>query len=378
MENSITIKAITHRKEERLGLYFPHNLALIKIIKTFPDARWSRSKKCWHVTNHRTNLEDIKKVFKGIAHINLKELFYLKDTIYTDRNSSKANVLGELTSEGLKKIAQFKEWMSSRRYSENTIKTYTDALRVFLRYFSTKKVEEISNNDLISFNNEYILKNNYSPSFQNQVVNAIKLFYKKIEHHELNLDLIHRPKRERKLPNVLSKEEVEKIFTASKNLKHKTMLVMIYSCGLRRSELLQLKLNDIDSNRKVLLIRNAKGKKDRITPLSGLVINLLREYYKKYTPKIYLFEGQQPFTPYSERSLEEVLKKGVRLAGIKKPVTLHWLRHSYATHLLERGTDLRYIQELLGHKSSRTTEIYTHISTKQLENIISPIEDISF
>jgi integrase/recombinase XerD len=178
------------------------------------------------------------------------------------------------------------------------------------------------------------------------------------------------------LPNVLSKEEAAAILKAPKNVKHKAMLSLIYACGLRRSELLHLKPTDVDSKRNLLIIRNAKGYKDRVTPLSEKIIVLLREYYKEYKPKYWLFEGQKSGEAYSETSLQEVLKATIEKAGIKKPVTLHWLRHSYATHLLENGTDLRYIQELLGHKSSKTTEIYTHVSVKSIQKIKSPFDDL--
>jgi len=150
----------------------------------------------------------------------------------------------------------------------------------------------------------------------------------------------------------------------------------IYACGLRRSELLNLKPTDVDSKRMVLVIRNAKGRKDRIAPLSAKVLEMLRTYYKAYKPKRWLFEGQYAGTPYSAKSLQSVLKQALVKANIHKPVTLHWLRHSYATHLLEGGTDLRYIQELLGHKSSKTTEIYTHVSTKQIQQIKSPFDSL--
>lgn len=154
------------------------------------------------------------------------------------------------------------------------------------------------------------------------------------------------------------------------------MLSLIYACGLRRSELLNLKLCHVDSKRKLLIIRRSKGRKDRVAPISEKIIELLREYYKAYRPKEWLFEGQKVGFKYSETSLEKVLKQSLQKAKIDKPVTLHWLRHSFATHLLESGTDLRYIQEILGHKSSRTTEIYTHVSTKSLQNIKSPFDDL--
>jgi integrase/recombinase XerD len=154
------------------------------------------------------------------------------------------------------------------------------------------------------------------------------------------------------------------------------MLCLIYSCGLRRKELLTLKLSDIDSKRNIVKIIQAKGKKDRIAPLSPRVLELLRDYYKCYKPKIWLFEGQVKGEQYSEQSLQSTFKQALQKAGITKPATLHWLRHSYATHLLESGTDLRYIQELLGHSRSKTTEIYTHVSTKSLQQIKSPFDDL--
>ena len=188
--------------------------------------------------------------------------------------------------------------------------------------------------------------------------------------------MVHRPKQATVLPNVLSKEETKRLLLALRNVKHKTMLSLVYSCGLRRSELLNLKLPDIDSNRKLVIVRQAKGKKDRIVPLSDKILILLREYYVAYKPLQWLFEGQVKGERYDERSLANVLKQAVEKAEINKPVTLHWLRHSYATHLLESGTDLRYIQEILGHSRSRTTEIYTHVSNKSIQKIISPFDSL--
>ena len=202
------------------------------------------------------------------------------------------------------------------------------------------------------------------------------MYFKTCRDTKIEIDKIHRPKRAKVLPNVLSKEEVKKILDAHSNLKHKAMLSMIYSCGLRRGVLLNLKFSDIDSKRNIVLLKNAKGKKDRIAPLSPKILAMLRTYYKEYKPKNWLFEGQKQGEQYSEKSLQSVLKQALQKVGITKPVTLHWLRHSYATHLLESGTDLRYIQELRGHSSSKTTEIYTHVSTKNIQQIKSPFDDL--
>jgi len=273
-------------------------------------------------------------------------------------------------------LIAFKNYMNYRRYSGNTIKTYSDALEVFFRFFQNKKLESLTIEDIIHFNNDYILRKNLSSSYQNQVINAIKLFYRNRINKTMDVDFIQRPRREKRLPNVLSKEEVKAILEAPTNLKHRAMLSLIYACGLRRSELLNLTLVDILSNRNLLFIRQSKGKKDRVVPISNKLIDILRDYYKAFKPKTWLFEGQFPNTKYSEKSLENVLKQSLTKTKISKKVSLHWLRHSYATHLLENGTDLRYIQELLGHSSSRTTEIYTHVSTLNLQQIRSPFDDL--
>jgi integrase/recombinase XerD len=273
-------------------------------------------------------------------------------------------------------LEHFKNYLKSQRYSPNTIKTYTDALGVFFQFHSNKAPEQLEIEDIIHFNTGYILRKNLSASYQNQVINAIKLFYRNRFNRFMNLDNIQRPRREKRLPNVLSKQEIKAIIEAPTNLKHRAMLSLIYACGLRRSELLNLTLKDVLSDRNLLFIQQSKGKKDRVVPISDKIIEMLRTYYKAHKPKTWLFEGQNTGEQYSERSLQLVLKQALQKAGNQKPVSLHWLRHSYATHLLESGTDLRYIQELLGHSSSKTTEIYTHVTTKSLQQIRSPFDDL--
>ncbi len=273
-------------------------------------------------------------------------------------------------------LEHFKNYLISQRYSPNTIKTYVDALGVFFQFHNNKAPEQLDIADIIHFNTGYVLRKNLSASYQNQVINAIKLFYRNRFNRVMDLDNIQRPRREKRLPNVLSKQEIKAIIEAPANIKHRAMLSLIYACGLRRSELLNLKLSDVLSNRNLLFIRQSKGKKDRVVPISDKIIEMLREYFKAYRPKTWLFEGQNTGEQYSERSLQLVLKQALKKAGNKKPVSLHWLRHSYATHLLESGTDLRYIQELLGHSSSKTTEIYTHVTMKSLQQIRSPFDDL--
>mgnify|MGYP000983199857 FL=1 len=334
-------------KESRIAVEFEKKPDLIARFKKLEGAKWSSSTRVWHLPDTPA----------------YRERFGMPQTIIFDEAHKE-------------RIKVFEEWLRSRRYSENTVKVYTDALKSFLLFCTGKPVEQIQESDVIRYNNEYILKNELSSSYQNQVVNAIKLFFRTQKNCSLNPDLVHRPKREKTLPNVLSKEEIKMILCAPVNIKHRAMLSLIYSCGLRRSELLNLKPTDIDAKRGIVIIRQSKGKKDRIAPLSEKILALLREYYLAYRPKTWLFEGQKPDTPYDERSLASVLKQALAKTSIKKPVSLHWLRHSYATHLHESGTDIRYIQELLGHKSSKTTEIYTHVSTRHIQKIKSPFDDL--
>ena len=353
---------------------FPFDRKLYFHFRLLRHTHWDPSEKSWVFDEKEIPLEHLYSHFDGLAQFEFLEK-RLESVEYKKAHLRPCDFLEPLGIKQASEIERFKHYLHSKRYSPNTIKVYSDSLATFFRYFSAKEIADISNDDLIAFNNNYILKNNFSSSFQNQVVNAVKLFYSAIHHHKIDVELIHRPRREKLLPNVLSKEEVKAILEAPYNLKHRAMLAMIYSCGLRRSELLSLTKFDVDSKRMVVIIRMAKGKKDRIVPLSPKILALLRDYYKSYNPKEFLFEGQAG-GKYSEKSLENVLKQSLFKARIEKPVTLHWLRHSYATHLLENGTDLRYIQDLLGHKSSKTTEIYTHVSTKNIQNIRSPFDDL--
>ncbi|MFH1160026.1 MAG: tyrosine-type recombinase/integrase [bacterium] len=266
--------------------------------------------------------------------------------------------------------------MSRQRYCRSTIKTYSEALLTFIRFIRPKKFTDTMEGEADRFITDYILKRELSPSYQNQFISAFKLFYGEVLHRTVIIEQIRRPRQGLKLPNVLNKQEVKLILHATKNLKHRAILSLTYACGLRRGEVLRLKPLDIDSERGLLKIMNGKGNKDRIVPISGKIIGLLREYYQQYRPKTWLFEGICPGNQYDERSFEQVLKNSLLLAKIKKPVTLHWLRHSYATHLHESGVDIRFIQILLGHKSSKTTEIYTHVSRKSLQQIRCPFDDL--
>lgn len=366
---TVIVGNITIGKERRVSLSFPYDEGLKQIVKTIPGAEWYPARRAWVIPYREKTIDDLLTAFKGKAWIDYSGFDPEKKQV------SDGIILPILAEPLSREIGHLADWMRNKRYSESSIKTYSEALSVFFRFLENKSPEEISNEDLELFQKAYIIKKGLSASFQSQVINAVKLFFSTRIKKKITPELITRPKRPKLLPNVLSKEEMQAILDAVGNLKHKTMLSLLYACGLRRSEVLSLKLSDIQRQRNVLVVRQAKGQKDRIVGLPSSVLRKIEVYYRAYKPKEYLFEGQKG-GKYSEKSLAEVLHRAVAKAGIRKPVTLHWLRHSYATHLLEGGTDLRYIQELLGHNSSRTTEIYTHVSTKALKEIKSPIEDL--
>lgn len=272
-------------------------------------------------------------------------------------------------------LEEYTTMLQLKRYSSSTRKSYIYAFQNFLVFFSHKKIDDLKKNEI----QEYLLnqlENGTSSSFQNLQINAIKFYYEKVLGRKREIYDLPRPKKEHKLPSVLSEEEIIKLFKQVSNIKHKAILYLIYSGGLRLSEVVNLKITDIDSKRNLILIRKSKGKKDRTTLLSQALLELLRDYYREYKPENYLFEGQKG-GQYSVRSVQNIFRMALSKSGIKKHATVHTLRHSFATHLLERGTDLRYIQELLGHANSKTTEIYTHITKKGLDKIVSPLDNLT-
>jgi site-specific recombinase XerD len=248
-----------------------------------------------------------------------------------------------------------------------------DLARLFLGYYKQKKIEEITNEDVERFNYEVIIKRHYSSSYQRQLMGVLRLLFKRKRGIQLNMETIQRPRSEYTLPEVLSQEEVLAIISRIDNIKHRSIISLLYAAGLRISELINLKISDIDSNRMQIRIAGAKGKKDRYVALSDKILVLLKNYYTEYHPQVYLFNGQDK-EKYSDESIRQILKEACRKAGISKKVSPHTLRHSYATHLLENGVDLRYVQELLGHSRPETTMIYTHVTQKTMISIKSPFD----
>jgi integrase/recombinase XerD len=366
---TVHAESTLHRGIRRIKLKFPYDSEIIKRIRSIEGCQWSKTMDCWHLPYSDYSIEEIHKM-KAEMNLRVPEMDHIKEereSKYFDR---------QLTAEKHEFVKLFQHYMEVQRYSERTIATYLDAICTFLGYIKEKGIDEITPEDVDEFNYSYILKNRFSASYQNQIISAIKLFFRNVLRKEIFTEKIERPLRGKSLPDIFSVQEVELLLLSTRNNKHKAVLSLIYACGLRRSELINLKINSIDSKRKLLSVKGAKGNKDRVVPIPESMITMLREYYKEYRPVIWLFEGNEEGKTYSETSLRQVFEAAKAKARITKRLTLHSLRHSYATHLLENGVDLRFIQELLGHKSSKTTEIYTHVTQKSIEKIKSPFENL--
>lgn len=281
----------------------PKNEADIQFVRTFKYVRWNNQQLRWVIPNYSRNLELLKDYFgTRIGCITTSATIRRVDHDHYI-HPQLIPELPRLDSESLKEIGQFRQWLEHKRYSDSTVKTYIMAITTFLRFVKPRTSAEVTNEDMRRFVIQYMIPRRLSFSYQNQAVNAARLFFKTIRGSVLITEQLERPRREHKLPNVMSKEEVALILRVLHNQKHRTMLSLIYSCGLRRGELLELKPTDIDSKRGLLIVRQGKGRKDRVVPLSEKTIFMLREYYKSYRPQIWLFEGQNAGGQYSERSL---------------------------------------------------------------------------
>lgn len=269
-----------------------------------------------------------------------------------------------MNTKGKATLEKFSNILRVKNYSERTINSYISYCNFYIN-FNKKETYSLNEKDLTEYVNNYKYS---SISQQNQIISSLKLFYKYILNKKnIHLDKIERPRKEKKLPKVIDSELILKNLDEITNLKHKSILSLTFSVGLRVSEIINLKIEHIDSKRMLILIENGKGKKDRFVPLSETILNLLRIYYKEYKPKTYLFNGQNSIQ-YSVKSCQNIYKK-----YIDNKTSIHNLRHSCFTNLLEVGTNLRIIQTLAGHSNVKTTEIYTHVSKKLLNNIKLPI-----
>lgn len=376
MKNLIKLKPIHHRGMSCIAIFFevaevdyiPMKARLKKL-----GCRFTRTYQGWYVSRERSSVTEL---FEG-----LKEFGYIDYSAF----KSKAEYVPEVAPRNTVELPerhraafeQYSELLDARGYAENTKRTYLNMVKIFLKWFETEEIAALSNEDVNRFFSQCLVAQRYSSSSQRQMVSALKLFFLKQHHRQLDVEAMEYPRKHRPLPRVLSPQEVAAIISRLENMKHRCMVALQYGCGLRVNELLNLRVVDVDGDAALLFIRKAKGNRDRRVKLSESLLGLLRKYYGVYRPRLFLFEGQGG-GPYSANSVNAVLKRAAQQAGIQKKVSSHMLRHSYATHLLNQGVDLRLIQELLGHKSSRTTEIYTHVSSQMIESVPSPYDHLDF
>jgi len=354
----------------RLKLIFGYIPQLIKHLKTIPYHRWDTKNKWWTIPYSSQFEQEIK----GFCDQNQLK-FFLETEVSTEDGIARLNPSQVANYKNCPK--EYTNKLEELRYSANTAKLYIPLFEEFINHFPKEDMDTLTEKHVVEFSRFLVTERKVSASYQNLAINAIKFYFEKVLGGRRKLYFVERPRKEKTLPVVCSEEEIQHILSSVVNIKHKAILSTIYSGGLRIGELIKLPIKAIDSKRMQIRIEGAKGKKDRYTILSKKLLDLLRVYFKEYKPHYYLFEGQgstkEKPLPYSERSIQAMLGKAIEKTGIQKHITAHTLRHSFATHLLENGTDLRYIQNLLGHESSKTTEIYTHVTTKGFNQISSPL-----
>lgn len=349
-----TYELAKHDGKDVIFIRFEYNKQHNEQIRKMAGARWSRSQKAWYVTDNAHS----RRQFGFAPPMAGKE------------------VMAHIHPVNQPAFQRFIETLQLKAYSENTIKTYRNEFAQLLYLLKDNRADDLNSDRLRSYFLYCINTLNLSENTLHSRINAVKFYYEQVLGRVRMFIEIPRPKKKVILPNVLAISQVERLFSNLENLKHKTMLFLAYSAGLRVSEVVNLKVRDIHSARMVINIKGAKGKKDRMVALSPGILGLLRKYYVAYEPKEWLFEGQHENTPYTTRSLQQVFHRAKDAARIIQPVTFHSLRHSYATHLHERGTDIKLIQELLGHNDLKTTLRYTHVSNRTLENIVSPFDQL--
>ncbi len=357
-----------HQHEPIVKAIFAYDRELIALVKSQKGALWSQSLQSWYFSKKDFQLSSFYQALKGKVYLDYSKL---------NTNAPKAppkKITSKTAKNNIALPKAYNEQLILKRYSQNTIKTYSSCFLKFMGFFEKKSIDLLTKKDIRIFLLHLIQHEKVSASTQNQYINAIKFYYEKVLKQPKMVFIIDRPKKDTLLPKVLSKQEVFAILSAIQNLKHRCIISLIYSAGLRRSELLNLKISDLDSSRNLVLIRGGKGNKDRQSIISKELFNHLREYYKKFKPKTWLFEGANG-GQYSPSSVAKLLSKASKIVGISRKVTPHMLRHSFATHLLEQGVSLRHIQTLLGHGSSKTTEIYTQVSTQEIGKIKNPLDD---
>jgi len=341
---------------------FTYTAERVDRIRRIPGRKWDPDTKCWIIPHSREAIDALLGLFDD-------EHVYVDPTLLESVEQGKEE---EGMPNKVSLLTRMAQELRLRGYRAKTRKAYLGHVERFLR-----------NQDLTTLGEKEVrqyvyrlLEDGSSHSYVNQCVSALKFLFNKTLKETEPLKSLPRPKKERKLPSILSRQEVLRLLDAVDNPKHLAVMMLTYSGGLRLGEVVRLRIEDIDADRGLIHVRQGKRRKDRYTVLSKVALDAVNVYVRKYRPTTWLFPGAHPGRHLHERSVQKIFDQANQKAGIKKPASVHTLRHSFATHLLEKGTDLRYIQELLGHQSPKTTQIYTHVTRRDLAQIQSPLDDL--
>ncbi len=362
MEN-ISYSLVIHRNKPRILVRFAHNKSWNERIKKVPGAVWSSTLKGWHIPDTEVNR---KKCGLPVA------------TTLTVQHQKVERSPVRLSPDNKEQLLRYLEQLALKKYSTNTLQTYRNEFMQLLQLLGDNHVQELTTEQLKRYMLYCVVKLQLSENTLHSRLNALKFYFEQVLKKEKFFFDIPRSKKQIQLPKVLNEAEIGRLFKAIINLKHKAIVFTAYSAGLRVSEVVNLKLTHIDSKRMTILVEQSKGKKDRYVNLSPLLLDILRSYLKTQRPKPihFLFEGQTAGEPYSTRSAQQIFIEAKKRAGIAKHISFHGLRHSFATHLLEKGVDIKYIKDILGHFDIKTTERYVHVARKALVNISSPLDDL--
>lgn len=387
LAHGITPQSILHKGEPRIKLTFAIDPQITEAVKKVPGRLWSKTLKAWHVPRNMELLEQLIEAIAEKGRIKLPEeqdmvplepMRNIVSEVQRNSNSTATKVItaGQNTSHHPLWISDYTRHLKIRNYAGNTQRTYTSNILLFYGHYHLLNTEEITKKQIEEFLEYLYDKKKYGASAMNTMINAIKFLYEKVWDKPRTVYNLPRAKKGKTLPAYFQKQEIEDIFNSIDNIKHKVILFTAYSSGLRVSEIVNLKVRDIYSENMQIRVENAKGKKDRMVMLSQIQLDLLRSYYLEYKPNYWLFEGQNG-EAYTTRSVQKVLAKAKFVCQVIHKGSVHALRHSFATHLLESGTDIRFIQDLLGHSSLRTTQIYTHIADLTKHKIKSPLDNLN-
>ncbi len=397
---TVTLKPLFHKNKECIAIHSIQSATLNYYFQKKGNAKWSKTNKCWYIPCNEKDYMQLANALKGKAIINGDEL---KKYLEKKKNSTSENlrvpvtviqhqktfsqkiisqniqqVPSVISNENKEAFQQFHQQLVLKSYSASTIRTYSNEYMQFLQLIKDKPAKGFTVQRIKDYLQYCHTTLKLSENTLHSRINALKFYYEQVLKREKFFWEIPRPKKPLLLPKVLGEDELRKLFNAITFKKHKAILFTAYSAGLRVSEVVNLQLKHIDRSRMQLFIEKSKGKKDRYVGLSVILLDILESYYKEVKPKPvkYLFEGENPGVAYHSRSAQKVFQMAKHKAGINKEIGFHSLRHSFATHLLEKGIDIKYIKDLLGHFDIRTTERYLHVKKEKLINIVSPLDDL--